>query len=105
MIGPYKTPQAFRVALETRLRQTAQVRGVDLQRLQRQVAFERLMARLFANDTPPWLLKGGYSLELRLPGRARSTVDLDLSISVRAWTGQPGGANLTTLSCSEGSCL
>ncbi len=40
MIGPYKTPQAFRVALETRLRQTAQVRGVDLQRLQRQVAFE-----------------------------------------------------------------
>lgn len=80
MIGPYQTPQAFRVALETRLRQTAQVRGVDLQRLQRQVAFERLMARLFANDTPPWLLKGGYSLELRLPGRARSTVDLDLSI-------------------------
>ncbi len=28
MIGPYKTPQAFRVALETRLRQTAQERGV-----------------------------------------------------------------------------
>ncbi|MFZ1553256.1 MAG: nucleotidyl transferase AbiEii/AbiGii toxin family protein [Anaerolineae bacterium] len=80
MIGPYKTPQAFRVALETRLRQTAQERGVDLQRLQRQVAFERLMARLFANEIPPWLLKGGYSLELRLPGRARSTVDLDLSI-------------------------
>lgn len=80
MIGPYQTPQAFRVALETRLRQTAQERGVDLQRLQRQVAFERLMARLFADDNPPWLLKGGYSLELRLPGRARSTVDLDLSI-------------------------
>ena len=53
---------------------------MDLQRLQRQVAFERLMARLFANDTPPWLLKGGYSLELRLPGRARSPWILDLSI-------------------------
>jgi hypothetical protein len=80
MIGPYQTPQAFRVALETRLRQAAQERSVDLQRLQRQVAFERLMARLFADEIPPWLLKGGYALELRLPGRARSTVDLDLSI-------------------------
>ena len=73
MIGPYKTPQAFRVALETRLRQTAQARGVDLQRLQRQVAFERLMARLFANEIPPWLLKGGYSLELRHAYRRRSS--------------------------------
>ena len=62
MIGPYKTPQAFRVALETRLRVTSQERGVDLQRLQRQVAFERPLARLFADEIPPWLLKGGYSL-------------------------------------------
>jgi len=80
MIGPYQTPQAFRVALETRLAALSQAQGLDLQRLRRRVAFERLLARLFAHEHPPWLLKGGYSLELRLPDRARSTVDLDFSI-------------------------
>ena len=80
MIGPYDTPQAFRAALETRLRTMAQQEGIDLQRLQRRVAFERLLARLFAGDDPPWLLKGGYALELRFRDRARSTLDLDLSV-------------------------
>jgi hypothetical protein len=36
--------------------------------------------RLFAGDDPPWLLKGGYALEQRLQDRARSTLDLDLSV-------------------------
>lgn len=87
MIGPYDTPQAFRAALQARLRNVARQRGTDLQRLQRRVAFERLLARLFAGQIrvplgqdPPWLLKGGYALELRLPDRARSTLDLDLSV-------------------------
>ena len=80
MIGPYDTPHAFRDALEARLRNIAQMQGTDLQRLQRRVAFERLLARLFAGDDPPWLLKGGYALELRLQDRARSTLDLDLSV-------------------------
>ena len=47
MIGPYDTPQAFRAALEARLRNIAQQQGTDLQRLQRRVAFERLLGRLF----------------------------------------------------------
>ena len=80
MIGPYKTPHAFRAALEAQLRNIAHSRGTDLQRLQRRVAFDRLLARLFAQDDPPWLLKGGYALELRLEDRARSTLDLDMSI-------------------------
>jgi hypothetical protein len=87
MTGPYDTPQAFRTALQARLRNVARQRGTDLQRLQRRVAFERLLARLFAGQTrvplgqdPPWLLKGGYALELRLPNQARSTLDLDLSV-------------------------
>jgi hypothetical protein len=80
MIGPYETPAAFRMALQAHLRNIAQDQGIDLQRLQRSVAFERLLARLFAQDDPPWLLKGGYALELRLRGRARSTLDLDISI-------------------------
>ena len=80
MIDRYKTSQAFRTALETRLREIAHSRGTDLQRLRRRVAFERLLARLFSQVDPPWLLKGGYALELRLQERARSTLDLDLTI-------------------------
>jgi hypothetical protein len=80
VIGPYGTPEAFRAALEARLRNIALQRGADLQRLQRRVAFDRLLARLFVQDDPPWLLKGGYALELRLVDRARSTLDLDLSV-------------------------
>ena len=80
MIGRYKTPQAFRNALETRLRRQAQRQGTDLQRLRRRVAFERLLARLFSQQDPPWLLKGGYALELRLQGQARSTLDLDMAV-------------------------
>jgi len=71
VIGPYKTPHAFRVALETRLRALSQEQGVDLQRLQRRVAFERPLARLFADENPPWLLKGGYSLVIVRHGPGR----------------------------------
>ena len=92
MIGRYQTARDFRVALEERLKQTARAKRLDLMRLRRQVAFDRLLARLFvAPDTPdargtlgahsvPWLLKGGYTFELRLGGKARATKDLDLSI-------------------------
>ncbi|MFQ5340904.1 MAG: hypothetical protein ACE5F6_05095 [Anaerolineae bacterium] len=73
MIGPYDTPYAFRAALEARLRNIAQEHGTDLQRLRRRVAFDRLLARLFAQEDPPWLLKGGFALEMRLKDRARST--------------------------------
>lgn len=96
MIGPYDTPQAFRAALEARLRNVARQQGTDLQRLQWRIAFERLLARLFAGDDPPWLLKGGYALELRLQDRARSTLDLDLSVPdpkrlVRSASGDEAG--------------
>ncbi len=80
MIGSYDTPYAFRVALEARLRNMAQEHGTDLQRLRRRVAFDRLLARLFAQEDPPWLLKGGFALEMRLKDRARSTLDLDMSV-------------------------
>lgn len=80
MIGIYATPQAFRSALEARLRHLAQQRGMDLRRLYRWVAFERLLARLFAQASPPWVLKGGYALELRFANRARATLDLDLAV-------------------------
>ena len=43
----YKTAGGFRTALETRLQARAREEKTDLQRLRRQVAFDRLLARLF----------------------------------------------------------
>ena len=56
--------------------------GVDLQRIRRQVAFDRFLARMFSqgpNATYPWVLKGGYAMELRSHS-ARTTKDIDLSL-------------------------
>jgi hypothetical protein len=44
----YKTAGAFRTALEARLQNRARAEGIDLQRLRRQVAFDRLLARMFS---------------------------------------------------------
>ncbi len=76
----YATQEAFRQALGERLKQHSRDRGIELSRLYKQVAFERLLARLFDDDNPRWLLKGGYALELWLSGVARSTKDIDISI-------------------------
>ncbi|HMF78659.1 MAG TPA: nucleotidyl transferase AbiEii/AbiGii toxin family protein [Bryobacteraceae bacterium] len=70
---------SFRKALEERLKQTALAEQIDINRLRRQVAFDRLLARLFQPAQPPWVLKGGHALELRLQA-ARSTVDVDLTM-------------------------
>ena len=51
----------------------------DLNRLRRQVSFDRLLARLFREEPAPWVLKGGYALELRFK-TARTTVDIDLTL-------------------------
>ena len=61
----YATAGAFRRALEERLKRTSMKEETDLNRLRRQVSFDRLLARLFWDAAPPWFLKGGYTLELR----------------------------------------
>jgi Nucleotidyl transferase AbiEii toxin, Type IV TA system len=78
----YATAAAFRRALEDRLQAIAGKESVDLQRLRRQVAFDRLLARLFrVGQSPllPWVLKGGYAMELRIKA-ARTTKDIDLTM-------------------------
>jgi hypothetical protein len=78
----YATATAFRRALEDRLQDIAGKESVDLQRLRRQVAFDRLLARLFQAAQPsalPWVLKGGYAMELRIKA-ARTTKDIDLTM-------------------------
>jgi nucleotidyltransferase AbiEii toxin of type IV toxin-antitoxin system len=78
----YKTAGAFRSALETRLQHRARAQGTDLQRLRRQVAFDRFLARMFSKGPKaeyPWVLKGGYAMELRTH-TARTTKDIDLTL-------------------------
>jgi hypothetical protein len=75
----YSTAGAFRKALEERLTTASLTDQIDLNRLRRQVSFDRLLARLFRQEPAPWVLKGGYALELRFKA-ARSTVDIDLTL-------------------------
>jgi predicted nucleotidyltransferase component of viral defense system len=78
----YKTSGAFRTALEARLQARARETATDLQRLRRQVAFDRFLARIFSKGPKamyPWVLKGGYAMELRTHS-ARTTKDIDLSL-------------------------
>ena len=72
----------LRTALEERLKQIAAREGVDLQRLRRQVAFDRFLSRLLDVTQHNWVLKGGYSMELRFQ-RARTTRDLDFTVRSR----------------------
>jgi hypothetical protein len=62
------------------LNQLSKNQGTDLNRLRRRVAFERLLARLFKEHNPYWLLKGGYAIELRLQDISRATKDIDLCL-------------------------
>jgi hypothetical protein len=74
----YKDGNAFRRALEARLRSRSLETGEPLIRLRKMVAFDRFLARL-ADATPSsWVLKGGYALQLRLGEKARTTKDIDL---------------------------
>lgn len=57
----------------------SQETNIDLQRLRRKVAFERLLARFFVNGSNTWVLKGGYALEIRF-AHARATKDIDLTL-------------------------
>lgn len=50
----YETPEAFRTALEQRLKNEAEATGVALVRLRKRVAFERFLARLAASEPGGW---------------------------------------------------
>jgi hypothetical protein len=69
----------MRTALEERLKRVSRDEGIDLQRLRRQVAFDRYLARLFQEANSNWVLKGGYAMELRFQ-TARTTKDLDFTV-------------------------
>jgi hypothetical protein len=75
----YKTAAALLTALNERLKAKASKEGIDIQRLRRQVAFDRLLLRLFNQGAGLWVLKGGYAMELRIT-HPRATKDIDLAV-------------------------
>ena len=74
----YATPAAFRAALEARLNAAARAGGRPVGNARKLVSFTRLLARLERAAPERWVLKGGFALELRLPGQARATRDVDI---------------------------
>ncbi|CAN5365990.1 hypothetical protein BH10PLA2_BH10PLA2_35070 [soil metagenome] len=82
---------AFKTSLDAHLRKYAEERKVPLSTLHLKFVIERLLARLFRNPDPPWLLKGGFAMDLRFRPRARTTKDVDLSIALGS---VEGGADL-----------
>ncbi|MDE3722488.1 MULTISPECIES: nucleotidyl transferase AbiEii/AbiGii toxin family protein [Nocardiopsis] len=77
MTLPYKTPAAFRRALTDRLRSQAHPHGPwPLSELQRQFAYDRLLARLYLVDND-WIVKGATALLARELA-VRRTVDIDI---------------------------
>ncbi len=78
----YSTAAGFRRALEDRLRGQARSGAEPVTRLRKNVAFQRLLARLVQLSPDRWILKGALALDFRLqnrPGaRPRATRDMDL---------------------------
>lgn len=91
----YSSGPAFRNALEERIKKISREEAIDLQRLRRQVAFDRFLVRLFSGDRSDWVLKGGYAMELRFQ-MARATRDLDFTVRAK-----PGGAGDMILAVSQ----
>ena len=74
--GSYASPASFRRALTDRLRAQAAVGRWTLAQLQRQMAYDRLLERLYLVDER-WIVKGATALLARDIG-VRATIDVDL---------------------------
>ena len=79
MIRSYASPEAFKQALEQRLRASTKT-GPELARRRQLLLFDRFLARIVAVLGDAVTLKGGLVLELRL-ARARTTKDVDLRVT------------------------
>jgi hypothetical protein len=80
----YASPEAFKQALEKRLRSSAKS-GADFARKRQLLVFDRFLARVVDVFGDAVTLKGGLVIELRLE-RARTTNDVDLRM-----VGSPDG--------------
>lgn len=72
----YTTPAAFRRALTDKLKETVKHSRWTVQQLQRQVAYDRLLERLYLIDDG-WIVKGATALLARGLG-VRGSLDVDV---------------------------
>lgn len=72
----YPSPAAFRRALTDKLKAKAESSRWSLQQLQRQMAYDRLLERLYLVDEG-WIVKGATALLARDIG-VRGTIDIDV---------------------------
>lgn len=69
---------ALRRSLETRLKTRSQDTGLPLDRLRKEAALQRMLARIAAvAPKGSWALKGGLAMLARIGDRARATADAD----------------------------
>lgn len=73
----YKSANAFRTALESRLLARSRSDSIPLIRLRKLVAFDRLVARLTVLAPDRWVLKGAVALQYRAGPGYRTTRDID----------------------------
>src|SRR5262245_39537500 len=81
----YTSPAAFRRALTDKLKNSAMESRWTLPQLQRQMAYDRLLERLYATDGR-WIVKGATALLARGIG-VRATIDVDLYRDVAVQVG------------------
>lgn len=77
MIDRYANAEDLRRALDDRIRNAARVQGVAHDRLRKEIAFQRLVARFTAIEGKRWALKGGAALIWRIGAQVRATRDID----------------------------
>jgi len=76
-VGNYQGAEAFRSSLEQRIRNVNRETGMPHDRLRKDVAFHRLVARFVAAGDDRWAIKGGVALLWRVGAEARATRDVD----------------------------
>jgi hypothetical protein len=103
---PYATAAAFRTALKDRFTAIAKDdRRYTVDELQRQFAYDRVLARLFTSpDADMWVLKGAGALLARLE-HARHSKDIDVYFAVRAAEAAAGWQTTSPTSSAPSSPL
>lgn len=76
-VGRFEDAEAFRASLEQRIRNAAEETGTPHDRIRKDVAFHRLVARFVAAGDDRWAIKGGVALLWRVGAEARATRDVD----------------------------
>lgn len=83
-IGRFQTADDFRRSLDQRIITAAHETGLAHDRLRKDVAFQRLVARFVATGDHRWTVKGGVGILWRVDREARATRDVDTN-----WMGDP----------------